>query len=353
MGYEERDTDGAKVLIVDDLEINRVMLEDIIAEMGWHPVLAEDGETALRKVKECAPQLILSDISMPGMDGYELCRILKKDKMTRNIPVIFISAFDNPGDIVEGFKLGGADYITKPFIPEVVQARAGVHLGLYRADRELKEANRRLQASLNERLKQMEQEKKNVLYALAAIAAENSCYRRENIERRRKNCRILAQGMQLSPLFEEQISDAWIDMIELAAPLCDIGNIGVPWELLRKQEALSPKEMSMVREHTVIGARLLSDLHVDRDYNDFLSTAVDIAHYHHENWDESGYPEGLKENGIPLAAQIVSVVEVYCALTDKKNYSREDALRIMDGEADVKYNSDIFKICRRISRQLC
>ena len=93
MGYEERDTDGAKVLIVDDLEINRVMLEDIIAEMGWHPVLAEDGETALRKVKECAPQLILSDISMPGMDGYELCRILKKDKMTRNIPVIFISAF--------------------------------------------------------------------------------------------------------------------------------------------------------------------------------------------------------------------------------------------------------------------
>ena len=182
MGYEERDTDGAKVLIVDDLEINRVMLEDIIAEMGWHPVLAEDGETALRKVKECAPQLILSDISMPGMDGYELCRILKKDKMTRNIPVIFISAFDNPGDIVEGFKLGGADYITKPFIPEVVQARAGVHLGLYRADRELKEANRRLQASLNERLKQMEQEKKNVLYALAAIAAENSCYRREHIE---------------------------------------------------------------------------------------------------------------------------------------------------------------------------
>lgn len=352
MDYDERDTEGAKVLIVDDLEINRVMLEEIIAEMGWHPVLAEDGETALKKVRESAPQLILSDISMPGMDGYELCRILKKDRATRNIPVIFISAFDNPKDIVEGFERGGADYITKPFIPEVVQARAGVHLGLYRANRELKEVNRRLQASVYEQLRQLEQEKKNVLYALASIAAENSCYRKEHIERLSGNCRILAQGMQLSPLFEEQISDEYIDMIELAAPLCDIGNIGVPWELLRKKEALSPKEVSMVREHTVIGAKLLSDLHVGGDYNDFLSTAVDIAHYHHENWDGSGYPEGLAGNSIPLAAQIVSVVEVYCALTDKKNYSREDALRIMDEEAGVKFNSDIFKICRRISRQL-
>lgn len=353
MSYEERDTDGAKVLIVDDLEINRMMLEEIIAEMGWHPILAENGEIALQKVKEWNPQLILSDISMPGMDGYELCRILKSDNRTRHIPIIFISAFDEPRDIVEGFEMGGADYITKPFIPEVVQARAGVHLRLHEANRELKEGNRRLQASVNEQLEQLEQEKKSVLYALAAIAAQNSCYRKEHIERLRRNCRILAQAMQLSPLFEEQISDAYIDTIELAAPLCDIGNLGIPWELLKKKDSLSLEEMSMVREHTVIGAKLLGDLHVGSDYNDFLSTAVDIARYHHENWDGSGYPEGLEGNRIPLAAQIVSIVEVYCALTDKKSCSREEALEIMAGEADVKYNSDIFKICCKISRQLC
>ena len=290
---------------------------------------------------------------MPGIDGYELCKILKSDKRTRNIPIIFISAFDKPEDILEGFKIGGADYITKPFIPEVVQGRAGVHLRLHEANRELKEGNRRLQASINEQLKQLEQEKKNVLYALAAIAAENSCYRKEHVERLSKNCRILAQAMQFSPLFEEQISDTYIDTIELAAPLCDIGNLGVPWELLKKKGALSQEEMSLVKEHTVIGAKLLDDLHVDSDYNDFLSTAVDIAHYHHENWDGSGYPEGLEGSRIPLAAQIVSIVEVYCALTDKKSYSKEEALEIMDKEADVKYNSDIFKICRKISRQLC
>ena len=342
-----------KVLIVDDLEVNRLVLAEIIREMGCSPILAESGEAALEAVKENIPQLILSDISMPGMDGYELCRHLKDHGRTRNIPVIFISAFDHPEDVVKGLGLGGADYITKPFVPKIVQARVGVHLSLYRANRELKETNRLLQVSVKEQLKQIEQEKKDVLYALAAIAAQNSCYRREHIERLSRNCSILAQGMQLSPLYEDQISDAYIDPIELAAPLCDIGNIGVPWELLRKNAALSDEERRIVQKHTEIGARLLGDLHVGSDYNDFLSVAVDIAHYHHENWDGSGYPKGLKGNEIPLAAQIVSVVEVYCALTEKKNYSREEALEIMGREAEVKFNPDVFRICRKISRQLC
>lgn len=350
---ENRVWNTAEVLIVDDLEVNRLLLEEIIREMGCSPVLAESGEAALKAVRESVPQLILSDISMPGMDGYELCQILKGSEKTRNIPVIFISAFNHPEDVVKGLALGGADYITKPFVPKIVQARVEVHLKLYQTNQELKETNRRLQTSVKEQLKQIEQEKKDVLYALAAIAAQNSCYKKEHIERLSRNCSILAQGMQLSPLFEGQISDAYIDTIELAAPLCDIGNIGVPWDLLRKKDALNEEERETVQKHTEIGARLLGELHVGSDYNDFLSTAVDIAHYHHENWDGSGYPKGLKGNEIPLAAQIVSIIEVYCALTGKKDYSREEALDIMGREAEVKFNPDIFKICRKISRQLC
>lgn len=350
---EKQGRNMEKVLIVDDLEVNRLVLEEIIRDMGCSPVLAESGEAALEAVRKNIPQLILSDISMPGMDGYELCRHLKGKEKTRSIPVIFISAFDHPEDVVKGLGMGGADYITKPFVPQIVQARVGVHLSLYRANRELKETNRLLQISVKEQLKQMEQEKKNVLYALAAIAAQNSCYGREHIERLSRNCSILAQGMQLSPLYEARISDAYIDTIEMAAPLCDIGNIGVPWDLLRKNDVLSEEERKIVQKHTEIGARLLGDLHVGSDYNDFLSVAVDIAHYHHENWDGSGYPEGLKGNEIPLAAQIVSVMEVYCALTEKKNYSRAEALEIMGGETDVKFNPDIFQICKKISRQLC
>lgn len=350
MGYGEQNM--AEILIVDDLEFNRILLEEIISRMGFRPVLAESGEAALAAIGKSLPALVLSDISMPGMDGYELCRAIKGDKKTRHIPVIFISANDTTEDVVEGFGLGGADYITKPFVPEIVEVRIRTQLRLHEMNKELKEANRRLQASVTEQTRQIEQEKKSVLYALAAIAAQNSCYRKEHIERLSQNCSILAQGMQLSAVFGDQVSDAYIDTIALAAPLCDIGNIGIPLELLRKQTSLTEEEMAIVQNHTNIGAKLLGDLYVDNDYNDFLSTAVDIAHYHHENWDGSGYPSGLKGEQIPLAAQIVSIVEVYCALTEKKNYSREEAFRIMAEEAEIKFNPEIFKICRKIARLL-
>ena len=352
MIYNAGVPEGATVLIVDDVEINRAILEEIIHNIGCRAVLAENGEEALRLVKETSPQLILSDISMPGMDGYELCRRVKGNEETREIPVIFISAFDASEDIVEGFSHGGEDYITKPFIPEEVQARVSVHLKLHGMTRELKAMNRRLQISVNEQLRQMEQETKSILYALADIAAQNSLYGKEHIKRLQENCRTLAQGMQLSPLFEEKISDTYIDTIELAAPLCDIGNIGVPRDLLLKKTELSEEDAAIVQSHTSIGAKLLSDLHGSSDYNDFINISVEIIRCHHERWDGGGYPEGLRENEIPLAAQIVAVVMRYCELTADGHADREEALAIMREESGVKFNPDIFKICCKISRQL-
>lgn len=353
MGSDEKAAGEQKVLIVDDLEPNRLILEEIIRNMKCIPILAEGGEQALKLVMEHSPQLVLTDISMPGMDGYELCRTLKAKEATRNIPIVFISAFDNPQDIVEGFRLGGSDYITKPFIAELVQARVGVHLRLYETRRKLTEMNRRLQISVSEQLRQMEQEKKNILYALANIAAQNACYEEKYMERLKHNCKILAQAMQLSPSFEDKVSDAFIDMLELAAPLCDIGNLGIPIDILQKETELTEEEMITMQKHTTIGAKLLEDLDVSNDYNDFISTSIDIAHYHHENWDGSGYPSGLAGEEIPLAAQIVAVMETYCRLTENNNRNREEALAIMRKEAGRKFNADIFEICDKISRQLC
>lgn len=353
MTYEDKDTGKAKILVVDDVETNRIILEEIIKNMGEQPVLAESGEEALELVKQCLPQLVLTDISMPGMDGYELCRILKGNEETKNIPIVFISAFDDPKDIMEGFSLGGEDYITKPFIPKVVQARVGVHLRLHEAKRELMEMNRRLQVSVSEQLKQMELEKKNILYAMADIASQNLDYEKEHMDRLGQNCRILAQGMQLSPMFEERISDTYVDTIELAAPLCDIGNIGISKEILQKGAELTEEEASIVQNHTNIGAKLLKDIHVNSDYNDFISMSIDIAQCHHENWDGSGYPGGMAKEKIPLAAQIVALMERYCVLTGREARSREEALDIIKGESGIKYNPDIINICCKISRQLC
>lgn len=353
MFYQSTSMGEEKIFIVDDVETNRLILEEIIKNMGCSPILFESGEQVLEAVDQILPQLILTDISMPGMDGYELCRRLKKREETRDIPIIFISAFDHPEDIVEGLSLGGEDYITKPFVAEVIEARVGVHLRLNAAKVALLEANRKLQVSVSEQLHQMEQEKRNVLYALADIAAKNAGYEKDYIERLKKNCTLLAQGMQLSPLFEDKISDTFIDTIELAVPLCDIGKIGIPTELLQKKDGLTEEEAAVMQTHTGIGAKFLTDLYVNSDYNDFVCAAIDMIRHHHECWNGSGYPDGLAGEEIPLIAQIVSVMEQYTALTQNKDCSREDALEIMRKDAGIKINPDIFEICCMISRQLC
>lgn len=354
----EKDAGRATVFIVDDMEINRTVLGEIISHMGCEPFLFESGEEALREVgrrwKEggARPELILTDISMPGMNGYELCNILKRHEHTRNIPIIFISAYNESRDIVEGFSHGCEDYITKPFIAEEVQARVGVHLKLYAATRELKEMNRHLQVSVREQLKQMELERKNFLRALAVIAARNTGYDESFTERLKNNCRTLAQGMQLSPLFEEKISDTYIDTIELAAPLCDIGNIGIAGDILQKKDALSEEEEKILQSHTLIGAELLAEIRGRSwDYNDFNTIAEEIVRSHHENWDGSGYPEGLKGEEIPLCARIVALVSRYCALTGEEEVCGAEALRIMEKEAGVRFDPDIYRICCKISRQ--
>ena len=254
MNQDKKMTDVPRILIVDDVKANRFVLKNIIADMGFEPVLAENGVQALKLQPVCNPQLILLDISMPEMDGYEFCSIMKNNPATRDIPIIFISAFDEPQDIIKGFNLGGEDYITKPFIPEVVKARVGVHLKLSEANKAMMENNRRLQALISEQLKQIEQEKKNVLYALAHVARENSCYEDGHMERLSYNCKILSQAMQLSPLYEHIISDTYVETIELAAPLCDVGNVAIPMEILMKDEQLDKGEREMMQKHTVLEA---------------------------------------------------------------------------------------------------
>lgn len=345
-----------KILIVDDVDTNRFVLKDIIMDMGYQPILTENGEQALKIVERYDLSLIISDVAMPVMDGYELCKAIKADVNKREIPIIFISAFDNPADVVKGFELGGADYVTKPFIPEVVRARVELHLKLSESTKELQEMNRKLQTSVREQLKQIEKEKSSVLYALIRVARENAAYDETHMERLSQNCRILAEAMQLSPQYEDDISDIFVDTIENAAPLCDLGNVAVPTEILQKRDSLTADEIAQIKRHTVVGAKILNDIEGTGDLNDFISMSRDIAHYHHENWDGTGYPVGKKENDIPLAAQIVSVAGAYCALTESRVYRegflKEEALEILSKEAGKKFNPDILNILQKINRQL-
>ncbi len=349
------DTNSTNILIVDDVETNRFALRDIISEMGYKPILTENGEQALKIVERFPLSLIISDVAMPVMNGHEFCKILKEDPRTREIPVIFISAYDDPADIVKGFEIGGADYVTKPFIPEVVKARVAVHLKAVESGRELQELTRRLQSSVTEQVVQNEKEKKNVLYALIRVARENANYDETHMERLSRNCRILAEALQLSPLFENEISDSYIDTIELSAPLCDLGNVSIPSSLLQKQDALTEDEIQIVKSHTSLGARILRDIEGNGEFNSFIHMSKEIAHYHHENYDGSGYPAQKKGDQIPLSAQIVAIVGEFCALTEDRSYrdaySIDEAIAIMDVDADSKFNPNIYKVVKKIYRQ--
>lgn len=345
-----------RVLIVDDVEANRFILRDVISDMGYCPVLTENGIQALKMVQHIKPQLIILDIAMPEMDGFEVCLKLKENPLTREIPIIFISAFEEAEDIVKGFEIGGEDYITKPFIPEVVKVRVRAHLKIAEANFRMREMNSKLQTTLHDQRKQMETERKKVLYALLRVARENASYDKFSMKRLQNNCRTLAEAMQLSDKYEKVISDNYIDIIELATPLCDIGNLAIHTSVLQKREPLNEDEKAIIRTHTTIGARILKDVENIGDDNGFIHMAIEIANYHHENWDGSGYPAGIRGEEIPLSAQIVGVVGAYCALTETRSYreaySQQEAIEMMEQEVGKKFNPEIFSILKRIVRQL-
>lgn len=356
MENDKKGKNPSLILIVDDVETNRFILRDIIIELGYLPMLAENGVQALKLVERRKPKLIILDVAMPEMDGYEFCRIMKENPNTRDIPIIFISAFDDPADVVKGFNLGGADYVTKPFIPEVVKARVGLHLKLSETSKDLEEMNRKLQASITEQLKQMQIEKKNVIYALLRVTQENAGYDKEHMERLSYNAKVLAEAMQLSPLYDDRISDGYIETIELAAPLCDIGNVAIPTELLKKKGSYTSEEKEILQQHTVTGAQILHDIYGTGDYNEFIQFLLNLVEYHHENWDGSGYPGKKKGMEIPLSAQIVALVDTYCTLTEAGEEQQllepQGALEVLAKDAGIKYNPDILNIMKKIVRQL-
>ena len=349
---EAKNRNVPHVLIVDDIEANRFILRDVILDMGNYPILAENGMQALKIVEHIKPQLIILDIAMPEMDGFEVCEKLKENSRTRDIPIIFISAYDEPADVVKGFEMGCEDYIVKPFIPEVVKARVSAHLKLYEANIKAVDVNHKLHMSVQEQRKLVDTERRRVLYALLRVARENACYDKLYMDRLQYNCRIMAEAMQLSTQFGHLISNHFVDIIELAAPLCDLGNLAIHTSILQKEVPLKEDEKKIIETHTLIGARILDDIESLGDENGFIHMASEIALYHHENWDGSGYPRGVKEGAIPLSAQIVSVVSGYCALTEKRvyrdAYSREEAIALMEQESGKKYNSDIFWILKKI-----
>ena len=276
-----------RLLLVDDEPTNLQVLRHVL-QADYRLLFATDGERALQVAREQRPDLVLLDIMMPNMDGYAVCCALKADAATASIPVIFITALDDSQDETAGFDVGGVDYLTKPVSPPVVRARVRTHLSLVRMD-ELRET--RLQ----------------IVQRLGRAAEYKDNETGLHVIRMSHFAQLLALAAGCSP--------AWAEDLLNAAPMHDVGKIGIPDAVLRKPGPLDADEWATMRRHPEIGAEIIGE-----HPSGVLQLAREIALAHHEKWDGSGYPRGLAGEAIPLSARIVAIADVFDALTTRRPY---------------------------------
>jgi putative two-component system response regulator len=310
------------ILVVDDNVSNLQVLSDMLKGQGYRVRQARSGEAALRAAGSKHPDLILLDIMMPEMDGYEVCRRLKADRDLGQIPVIFLSALSETEDKVKAFRAGGADYVPKPFQFEEVKARVETHLGLRRLQLETERYNLELQSLVEDQVKEIAESQMATIFALAKLAESRDDETGRHLEHVQQLCGMLAGYLREQGEFPDVLDDAYVDNVFHAAPLHDIGKVSIPDRILLKPGPLTAEEFEVMKTHTTMGARTLEAVRHEYSHNSFIDMGVRIARSHHERWDGSGYPDGLAGNEIPLSARIMAVVDVYDAARSQRVYKK-------------------------------
>jgi Response regulator containing a CheY-like receiver domain and an HD-GYP domain len=343
------------ILLVDDVNADLVILAEIIRKAGLIARPVTSARQAVNAIEALPPNLILMDISMPEIDGFVFCAMLKKNANTKDIPIIFISALNTYEDKIKGFRAGAVDYIVKPFEVEEVMLRINTHLQMYKMQQELEVYNRKLYKIINDQIRKLYDEQKNVTKALVKVAQRRDTSNAMHFDLIGKNSKILAMSLQISPKYRNLITNGFIDAIELAAPLHDIGKIITEESSLCKA-AGDPEELDDMQSHTTIGASLLEDIYSTNQNNDFLKLAIDIARYHHENWNGSGHPSGLKGAEIPLCARIVGIINEYDLLINStiygQAYSHQESVDMINRDSGIRFDPDIIIIFNKIQHQL-
>lgn len=345
-----------KILIVDDVSINVEILENIIQAEGYIALCALSVQEALDIMDETMPDLILSDYTMPGMNGMEFCRLLKSNPRTRNIPFIFITVADTREDKREAFLAGAVDFIPKPFEPVEVIMRVNNHLNSFHARREMEEYNRMMHKTVFEQKKQMDMERQGILLAIAKAVEKRCDNEGRNLERVGCNCHILAQSLQLVPKFEKEINDEFVETIETASKLHDIGRMVRPAD--ESAQGSDPEQLKKesIKIHTEEGAQILKEISEGGNTSNFLEMAIEIAGYHHARWNGKGYPEGVGGKDIPLAARITAIVNDFDILLGKYHDSEDGAvipsMKVISEGSGTLYDPDIVEVFNKVQKQL-
>lgn len=325
-----------QILIVDDTPDNIDLLGAVLRS-DYDIKVALNGEKALSIANSHPkPDMILLDVMMPGMDGYEVCRRLKADPGTSKIPVIFITARSDAEDEEMGFSLGAVDYIIKPISPPTVLARVRTHLALY-------DQNRELSRQVKEHTEELSHTRLQIIRRLGRAAEYRDNETGLHVIRMSHYSRLIAEAYGGN--------EEWVELVFYAAPMHDIGKIGIPDHILLKKGKLNEQEWDVMKKHPEFGARIIGN-----DYSSLLKMSYSIAMTHHEKWDGSGYPKGLSGEDIPLEGRIVAIADVFDALTSERPYknawSVEKAVEYLDQESGRHFDPELVPLVHKVMDEM-
>lgn len=338
--------DDVTILTVDDESANLEILVTLL-QPSYRVLAAKSGELALRiAAGDPQPDLILLDVMMPGIDGYEVLARLKSNPSTRDIPTIFVTTMGASEDEEHGLKLGAADYISKPIKPALLLARVHTQLEVKRARDCLRNQNTLLEAEVARRMAENDLTQVVSIRALAHLAETRDPETGNHILRTQDYVHELATRLRDHPRFAAFLNEHTIELLTRSAPLHDIGKVGIPDQILLKPGKLTPREWVIMQSHTRLGAEAIEQAERDAERPvEFLALAKEIAHWHHEKWDGSGYPDGLAGDAIPISARLMALADVFDALISARVYkppmSFQRARGIMAASRGRHFDPDI------------
>lgn len=327
------------ILVVDDENTNLRLMEAMLLPMGYEVTTAPDGEKALESAHEISPDVILLDIMMPKIDGFETARRLRRDEITRTTPIVMVTGLNEVEDRVKALEAGADDFLAKPVDMMELKARVQSLLKVKAYNDHMRDYQKELEAEVEKRTEQLKRAFEEIkkasldsIYRLSKAAEYKDEETASHIERMSYYSVAIARKMGLD--------EDTVESILYAAPMHDIGKIGIPDQILLKQGRLDPDEWEIMKKHTTIGGSILEGSNAG-----FIKLGEIIALTHHEKWDGSGYPKGLKGEEIPLAGRIVAVADVFDALTSKRPYKEalpaEDSFSIISDSKGSHFDPEV------------
>ena len=339
-----------RVMVVDDSATNLTIAKNALSDV-YNVLPVTSGEEALSLLTKSMPSLILLDIDMPSMNGFETIKRIKSDERIKHIPVIFLTALNNGDSELEGLRLGAVDYITKPFsIPLLIQ-RVDLHIELIEQKRELENYNENLTEMVKAKTRTIEELQHAIIHALGDLIECRDGLTGGHVARTQQYLKILVDGLLQTNYYPGELAEGDPDLMIESAQLHDIGKVGISDEILKKPGKLTEGEFAIIKEHPIIGEktiRIAMDMTTEKD---FLRYAAMVAISHHEKWDGTGYPYGLKEKEIPLLGRLMAIADVYDALVSerpyKKAFTHEIAVNIILEESGKHFDPILIEIFRK------